>query len=190
MRTSRRSVIALIVGSALAACAGSDETSLDDTSNTLPPVAEASQDFNAADVMFAQQMIPHHSQAVEMASIALEPDRGSGAEVRDIAQRIQSAQDPEIEQMTEWLTSWDQSLDMPAMDGMDMDGMVASEDLDALAELDGADFDAEWTRLMIAHHEGAIAMAEDEVDNGQNSDVIALAGNIITTQQAEIEEMR
>ncbi|MGB3543725.1 DUF305 domain-containing protein [Rubrivirga sp.] len=152
--------------------------------------APADQEFNDDDVMFAQGMIPHHAQAVEMASIALETDRATSDQVRDLARRIQSAQDPEIEQMTEWLTSWEQPLDMPAMDGMEMDGMVASDDLDALAALDGDDFDAEWTRLMIAHHEGAISMAEDEIAGGLNTEVIALAENIVTTQQAEIEEMR
>ena len=176
----------IAVSVTVSACGGSDTSSVDSTAPTAP----TDQQFNADDVMFAQGMIPHHAQAVEMASIALSPGREVSEKVRDLAQRIQSAQDPEIELMTEWLTSWDQPLEMPAMDGMDMDGMVAADDLDALAELDGEDFDSEWTRLMIAHHEGAIAMAEDEIDGGLNREVVTLAENIVTTQQAEIDEMR
>lgn len=186
--TPRRSLIALGIAASVsvAACGGSDSA----TPATAPPVAPPDQEFNAEDVMFAQGMIPHHAQAVEMASIALAPERAASEKVRDLAERIQAAQDPEIEQMTEWLTSWDQPLDMPAMAGMVMDGMVASGDVDALAELDGDDFDAEWTRLMIAHHEGAIAMAEDEIEGGLNQEVVTLAETIVTTQQAEIDEMR
>ncbi len=188
MPTPRRSLTALLIAMSItaAACASSDSSS----SNTSPPTAEASQEFNANDVMFAQGMIPHHSQAVEMASLALTSDRGASDEVRDLARRIESAQDPEIEQMTEWLISWDQPLDMPAMDGMEMDGMVASDELDALAKLEGTQFEAEWTRLMIAHHEGAIAMAEAEIESGLNEDAIALAENIVTTQQTEVDELR
>lgn len=188
MPTPRRSLTTLFIALSLtaAACGGSDGSS----SDTTPPAVDASQEFNADDVMFAQGMIPHHAQAVEMASLALTPDRGASDKVGDLAQRIQSAQDPEIEQMTEWLISWDQPLEMPAMDGMEMEGMVASDELDALAQLDEAQFDAEWIRLMIAHHEGAIAMAKQEIGAGLNDNVITLAENIVTAQQAEIDEMR
>jgi len=111
VHTSRRAIAALTFTASLfiAACGGSDSTATDSTVNDAEPSAapteQADQEFNDDDVMFAQGMIPHHAQAVEMASIALEPDRATSDQVRDLAQRIQSAQDPEIEQMTEWLTS-------------------------------------------------------------------------------------
>lgn len=186
-------VLAAAASLALTACGGSDEAAPE----TTPTVdaAAAAEDFNNSDVRFAQGMIPHHSQAVEMASLALEPDTNAGEDVRDIAARIRSAQDPEIEQMTEWLMTWDQPVDMPEMDGMEMDGMemdgmVASDDLEALADLSGDEFDDEWKKLMIAHHEGAIAMAETEIADGLDSDAIDLAQNIVDTQQVEIDELR
>ena len=61
--------------------------------------------FNAADVMFAQGMIPHHQQAIEMADMALDPSVGAGPEVVDLAARIKAGQDPEIDQMTALLGS-------------------------------------------------------------------------------------
>ena len=61
--------------------------------------------------MFAQGMIPHHEQAIEMADIALDPTIGAGPEVIDLAARIKAGQDPEIEQMTAWLTAWGASTD-------------------------------------------------------------------------------
>lgn len=59
---------------------------------------------NAADVEFATAMIPHHGQAIDMADLAL--NKAKSAEVRELAEEIQRAQDPEIEKMSEWLRAW------------------------------------------------------------------------------------
>lgn len=74
--------------------------------------AAASADFNDADAMFAQKMIPHHAQAVEMSDIILAKE-GVPAEVTDLATRIKAAQGPEIEKMTGWLQSWGQPTEAP-----------------------------------------------------------------------------
>ena len=63
-------------------------------------------DFNDADVMFAQMMIPHHEQAIEMSEIALDPASGASAAIQDLAIRIRDAQDPEIELMKGFLATW------------------------------------------------------------------------------------
>ena len=65
--------------------------------------SNSSQDavFNDADVMFAQMMIPHHEQAIEMSDIALDPTVGAGERVRELATQIKNAQDPEITLMKE-----------------------------------------------------------------------------------------
>ena len=109
----------------LGACSSSSDSASDTTaevgtesivSETAPADAAADTiaadaEFNAGDVAFAQGMIPHHQQAVEMAVIALDPARKAGTEVTDLATRIQGAQGPEIELMTGWLTGWGQSVD-------------------------------------------------------------------------------
>ncbi len=71
-----------------------------------------------------------------------------------------------------------------------MEGMMSDEDIEALAAADGADFDRLWLGMMSEHHQGAIATAEREEDEGTNPDVIALAGEIIAAQQAELAEMQ
>ena len=43
---------------------------------------------------------------------------------------------------------------------------------------------------MIAHHEGAIEMANTVLDDGTNADIRALAQAVIKGQQAEIETLR
>ncbi len=142
--------------------------------------------------MFAQMMIPHHEQAIEMSDIALDPTIGAGETVRNLATQIKGAQDPEIQQMKDFLTSWNKSVSMDSsMDHSDMmGGMLTQEELTQLGTLRGAEFDKRWIEGMIAHHEGAIEMANDVLASGTNSDVKQLANKIIAAQNAEIEEMR
>ncbi len=148
--------------------------------------------FNGADTMFAQMMIPHHEQAIEMADMALDPATGAGPDVTALAEAIAAAQDPEIAEMTALLEGWGEPVAMD--EGMDhsgmMSGMLTVEELDALAELRGAEFDRAWLEAMIAHHEGAVDMAEDVLADGENPEVRDLAERIVAAQAAEIAEMR
>lgn len=147
-------------------------------------------DVNASDVMFAQMMIPHHEQAIEMADLVLDtPDIDPA--VVDLATEIKAAQGPEIEQMEQWLDDWG----MPSMPGGHgghggMDGMLSDDELQRLDDAEGDEATRLFLEGMIEHHEGAIDMADDVIDDGENPDVRALAEVIITTQQAEIDLMR
>lgn len=153
--------------------------------------SSSDESFNDDDVMFAQMMIPHHEQAIEMSDIALDPTVGANSQVMDLATRIKAEQDPEIQQMTDLLEQWGKSLTPD--DGMDhssmMEGMLSVEELDQLATLRGAEFDVAWANAMIAHHEGAVRMAEEVLEAGKNPEINALASAIIEAQQAEIEEL-
>ena len=174
----------------LSACSsvmGSMHSGSTNTDVSIPVSAE----FNDADVMFSQHMIPHHEQAIEMSDIALDPSTGASAAIIELATQIQGAQDPEIAQMKALLTAWGKSMEMGPMDSSSMmDGMLTVEDLDALGQLKGADFDAAWAKAMIAHHEGAIAMANDVLADGKNSEILALANAVISGQTAEIEILK
>jgi uncharacterized protein (DUF305 family) len=141
--------------------------------------------------MFAQMMIPHHEQAIEMSDIALDPQVGASEAVRSLATQIKGAQDPEIDLMTSFLQTWGQPVAMdPSMDHSTMmSGMLSLEDLDALSAARGEAFDRAWLAAMIEHHEGAIEMAQDVVAEGSNPDVRTLAEQIIAAQQTEIDEM-
>ena len=138
-------------------------------------------------------MIAHHEQAIEMAEIALDPNIGASPEVVDLATRIKGAQDPEVELMTGWLTAAGEPVAMDTSEGHDMssmDGMMTAEQMDAMAAMTGAEFDQMWLEMMIAHHEGAISQSQTVKADGSNADVLALADQIITAQQAEITEMQ
>lgn len=148
----------------------------------------ASAGADAADIMFARMMIEHHEQAVEMSDVLLSKE-GVDERVASLAEEIKAAQEPEIQKMDQWLEEWD--ADMNDMGGMDHgDGMMSDEDMQALEDATGADAARLFLEQMIEHHEGAVEMAQDEVDSGQNSDAVALAETIIDAQTTEIATMK
>jgi uncharacterized protein (DUF305 family) len=142
-------------------------------------------EFSAADVMFAQMMIPHHQQAVDLGEIAA--TRASSAEVMELAQQIANEQAPEIELMKSWLETAGASEHMDHE--MAMDGMLTQAELETLKAAKGTEFDRLFLEGMIAHHEGAVAMAEDVVDS-KNPEVAELAASIIETQNEQIQYMK
>lgn len=189
-------MMVLVLTGTLVACGSDDSSSSDPTSATITEGSAgeaAAITLNDADTEFAQGMIGHHEQAVEMAEIALDPTVGASAEVTDLATRIQAAQEPEIELMTGWLIAAGESTTMDTSDGHDMssmEGMMSAEQMDGLATATGPEFDQMWLEMMIAHHEGAISQAETVKADGSNADVLLLADQIIAAQQGEITEMQ
>ena len=141
--------------------------------------------FSAADVMFAQMMIPHHQQAVDLGEIA--STRAQSPEVIELAQQIAQEQAPEIALMKSWLENAGASEHMDHE--MAMDGMLTDAELETLKKASGAEFDRLFLTGMIAHHEGAVAMAQDVIDS-ENPDVAELAKAIIESQTAQIEYMK
>ncbi|NOJ60934.1 DUF305 domain-containing protein [Arthrobacter sp. 260] len=157
--------------------------------------AAAVAEHNDADVMFAQMMLPHHQQAVEMSDMLLEKEDIDPA-VMDLATRVKEAQEPEIQQLTGWLEGWDEPLEMTDadMESMDssmgsMNGMMGEEDMGALEAAEGIEAETMFLESMTEHHNGAVDMAQQEIEEGMFPDAIAMAETIVETQQAEIEEM-
>ena len=152
----------------------------------------AAQQHNQADVTFAQNMIPHHQQAIEMSGTVL-ANEGIDARVIDMANRIEAAQRPEIQQMQSWLSQWGVPT-MPmtpgSMAGHDVSGMMSEQDMNDLKSADGVEASKLFLTEMIAHHQGAITMGTDEIKNGQYPPAVSMAQSIVTGQQREITEMQ
>ncbi|WP_405554276.1 DUF305 domain-containing protein [Streptomyces canus] len=195
MRTTRFAALTVSAVFALAACGGGDDSGSAASSPSVS--AETSADaHNAQDVSFAQGMIPHHQQAIEMAELA--DGRAASTQVKDLAARVEKAQGPEITTMTGWLKAWDEKvpesmpgMDHSGMDGMDgMAGMMDSADMGKLKKASGKDFDSMFLTMMVEHHEGAVEMATTEKAKGEYKAATAMAGDIVTAQNAEISEMK
>lgn len=196
MRYYMRALAATAVGLGLtlSGCSDSDSSSADRDAAEAP----TDKGFNAADVDFAQQMIPHHRQAIEMAQLA--ESRAATAEVKALASDIEAAQGPEIETMSGWLSTWgeeipDDTSNMGHMEhgngGMNqMPGMMSDREMVQLEGSSGTEFDRMFLTMMIEHHQGAIEMSKSEQADGMNSNVIRLAEQVEADQTAEIETMR
>ena len=153
----------------------------------------ANNRYSDADVAFMRNMIPHHAQAVEMS--ALVADRTNNEEVVDIAGRIDASQADEIAFMQSWLAERGEALESPhAHHGMGhaMMGMATPEQMAALAAATGTEFDRLFLQLMITHHEGAVDMVDDLLEqSGSAYDPVLFdfAGDIKNEQEAEIRQM-
>lgn len=183
IKTILATLIAVTSLAAVSACSGSDSNAAS---------------FNDADVTFAQDMIPHHRQATEMAKLAA--GRTENPQVLELADQITAAQQPEIDTMSGWLESWDKKVpsdttgmgDMEDMDhgsSSDMPGMMSADDMSSLTAASGAEFDRQFLTMMMAHHRGAIEMAKTEGADGKYDAAVTLAKKIQKDQAAEISTM-
>jgi uncharacterized protein (DUF305 family) len=165
---------------------------------------EATPTADSVDAGFSRDMAVHHRQGVEMANLALE--RSTDPEVRQLAFDISSTQTNQAGQMEGWLALWgvprsggdhmawmggehgghDMSGDTA---GALMPGMATEAELADLRTLTGTDFDVEFLRLMIRHHQGGLEMAQYEAANGTQAAVRTLATSIAETQTAEVTTM-
>lgn len=165
---------------------------------TLMACSDVAEDeaFNHADVMFARMMVPHHEQAIEMSDLVL--DAGDvDPRITDLATQIKAAQGPEIVQMTIWLDEWGvpgpdsmgmgDAMSNGAMGGMG--GMLSESEMRALEDAEGVQAGRLFLQGMIVHHEGAIEMAETEIDSGTHEGTVDLARSIVVSQTREIGVM-
>lgn len=199
-RTTAAALFLVLTAAGLAGCSG------DDASGTPAPERTAANGdvYNDADVEFATEMIPHHADALVM--VDMTQGRDLTPDFVRLTEGIREAQAPEIETMADWLTDWGEEVPETSRDhvnshmghGDDSGGMgdgmgdgmgMDPDDLAALEDSERGMFESMWLRMMIEHHEGAIAMAEAEQAEGLFRDAIALATSIETSQTDEIKLM-
>jgi uncharacterized protein (DUF305 family) len=174
-------------------------------SHPSPTASSPPGSFNDADVTFAQQMIQHHRQAMQMARMA--PSHTQNPKVSDLAAKIEAGQAPEIQTMTAWLHTWGKPVPtgipermppMPSMTGSPgqglrsspMPGMTSRQEMSHLMADHGAHFDYMFLQTMIGHYQGAVEMARTEQSQGVNPAARNLARQIATSQTAEIAQMQ
>jgi uncharacterized protein (DUF305 family) len=179
VRRISAAVAAVLAAATLSSC-GATARSTD----TSPSVVH-----NGDDVMFAQRMIPHHQQAVDMA--AMVPSHTANPTLRVVAIHISTDQRAEISMLTDLLKRWGAPTAAPSLapGAMSMQGMVDEATMKRLPTLSGAEFDTLWITAMIGHHQGAVRMADDELAHGQSPDAQKMARLIITAQKREISYM-
>ena len=193
----RAAALLTVLALALAGCGGNSTSSTSSSGST--------KGHDDADVEFASEMVPHHEQALRM--VAMTRGRDLSPSFEALTRQIKAAQTPEIDTMKGWLEDWGADSDgitghmhgddeMMGGDGGMMAGsgglrgMMSGRDWHRLGASSTSTFEDMWLRMMIRHHQGAIAMSKDEVAHGQYPAAIALAQHIEDSQQAEIDQMR
>ncbi|MDP9496117.1 MAG: DUF305 domain-containing protein [Actinomycetota bacterium] len=199
------SVLAVTTALLLAGCGGTSTTassSAPATGSSAPVASSPSAPtaaHNPQDVTFIRDMIVHHASAIEMAKLA--EQRAGSAEVKALAQRIEQAQAPEIQIMSGWLRSWNEPVpDLAAAmssgghggghGGRSAMGGMDPADMQKLMTTRGAEFDRVFLQMMTEHHQDAVEMGRTEQAQGQFGPAQQLAGEIVRTQSAEIDQMR
>ncbi|WP_433500028.1 DUF305 domain-containing protein [Sphaerimonospora sp. CA-214678] len=149
------------------------------------PVVTPAVGYNAADVRFAQMVIPHHLQAMDMTILAR--TQAGDQWVRDLAMKITETRDPQIRTAKGWLDEWGEE---PLPRDHRMPGMASKADITRLSKASGLEFDRLFIELMIEHHRGSIEVAQQEQAEGAFAEAKSMADALVTGQRAEIKEMR
>ncbi|TQK43067.1 uncharacterized protein (DUF305 family) [Streptomyces sp. SLBN-118] len=150
---------------------------------------------NSADFSYAQMMITHHGQALQMTALA--PERAKSSQVKRLAERIAAAQKPEMATMEGWLKTNGADKGKEGSGGHDhghghaaMPGMATAAQLAQLGAAKGTAFDELFLKLMITHHQGALTMATEVLSEGNSVLIEEMANDVIAQQTSEINRMR
>jgi uncharacterized protein (DUF305 family) len=194
---------ALLVGSlALAGCTPSEKPSdMPRTPGTPPPAAaqehssgqgQAGHAGERTDQEFAQRMLGHQQKALELAGLAAQ--NSQDPRIKDLAARIQQAQRSDIDKIQAWLSTAPGHQPGGAPEGSETEqaaeGLPNPETMQRLRQARGVEFDQLWMQAMLSLQEGAVQIARDEVDEGSVPQMRDLAQKIVTTRQAEIDQLQ
>jgi uncharacterized protein (DUF305 family) len=152
-----------------------------------PGPAPLSLEFNAADVLFVQLLIPHHREGVEIAGLGAA--KAANPDVRVLAGAIVATQQDEATRMAGWLQAWQQPA-ASAASAASAAPQTPAKQIAALGKATGKDFDREFLTLLIAHQNEAIELAKTESQGGRNLNALTFAKQIQQSREAEIKEMR
>ena len=150
----------------------------------------ASTSYVMADVNFLQGMIMHHKQAILMSNMA--DKRTNNKVIIDLANRIDSSQEDEINFMENWLISREEVISHAHDSHMSMAGMATPDELLNLENSKSTGFDKLFLRLMINHHDGALKMVKDLKEYpGTTYDPLLneFVSDLVNDQGVEIERM-
>jgi uncharacterized protein (DUF305 family) len=170
------------------AAAGTPVGDMANMTTSAPEAPSASSASpNEADVAFAQMMIPDHKMMAKMAKMATR--KAVSAELKSLAPTLGEGQLQTATALQGLLKDWGKSASMD-MAGMEMPGGMSPKDMTMLKSMKGAEFDMMFAEMMVTHHEASIKMAQDEQTNGANTEAKALAAEMVSTQQAQVEQLR
>ena len=174
-------IAALTVGAALSVFAHDPNGKVDPMNASLEKLSGAQFEQS-----FLEQMIQHHRSGIEMAKLA--KDQAEHAELKQLADKIISAQQQEIEKMSGWLKSWYNA------SPKDVANAEADKEMkmhmSMLRDKKGADFDKSFLQMMPQHHHGAVEMGEKVEKKGTHPELKEFAAKLAKDQKEEARQMK
>lgn len=181
---------------------GMDHSGMNHGGTSMPGMDHGSMSMDLGpknetfDLRFIDGMIPHHEGAVVMAQEALQ--KSNRPEIKQLAQEIIDAQEREIAELKQWRQSWypDAPAEPVMFDAQMGHDMPMSQEMESSMRMEGdlgaadAEFDLRFINAMVPHHEGAVTMAQQALENSDRPEVKQLAQSIIDSQQQEIDQMK
>ncbi len=144
---------------------------------------------NDADVMFAQMMVAHHGQGIEIARLAA--TRAGHPDVKTLAAAVETTQTAERQTMAGWLRTWGKPPTADAGTHAAHGGMPGTSNIEirSVKAKSGDDFDRAFLNMLIAHQDDAIQMARSETAGGAHAHAKAMADRIDKSRSAQITQM-
>jgi uncharacterized protein (DUF305 family) len=140
-----------------------------------------------SDRLFIDAMVPHHQGAIAMAEVALK--NAEHEEIKELSRNIVSTQQSEIEELKSIKQEEFGTSNVPMeMSPEQMRGMGMMMDPQRLSKREP--FDEAFIDAMIPHHQSAIEMAQIASKQSKIPEIKELAGNIVSAQKQEIEQMK
>lgn len=149
------------------------------------------------DLRFIDAMRLHHRGAIAMAQEAKQ--KSQRPEIKKLARNIIIAQNrEENELLRKWRSAWyPKAPEAPVAYGGQGESTIPmskelQQNMTMAMDLGSADaqFDLRFMNAMIAHHQGAITMAQDALKKSKRPEIKQLSQEIIRSQQAEIDQMK
>ena len=165
---------------------GTEEGAEDNDSQSSTQTMGSFDEDKPFDLQFIDQMIIHHQGAIMSAEHMIAGSERP--ELRQLSENIQTSQAEQIEQMRAWREEWYPDAGPTfEMDPTQMNEMMGDNQMQEMMGTEGTD--AMFLRMMIPHHQLAIDMSEQALDNAEHPELKELAQQIIDEQSAEIELM-
>lgn len=128
-----------------------------------------------ADRAFIDGMVPHHGQAMLSADMAIA--RAVHPELKQFATNMKADQGREIDSLKARKLAWFGTDSTPTP--------MMPADIPA-----GPNFDLQWIKMMLTHHEGAVDMSQLLLSGDARIEDDTLAQHIITEQRSEQQQLR
>ncbi|NUR06044.1 MAG: DUF305 domain-containing protein [Nocardioidaceae bacterium] len=155
-------------------------------------------DPNETDTSWAKDVTEHHAQTVQLINLPLaRPVPQAAVAWTDRARERRVTELAQVERM---LDGWQEKVPETGLDHADegkhvtfdpsIPGVLDAADVERVTALRGRAFVDAWLRRLIAHEQGAVTLAQREIDDGANAEAVAFAKQDMEVHQRQVAQLQ